>query len=378
MDHHLPGIDSVTQMYSTTPYTTEEEGNGVLSVYVVNELTVPNSTVNNDIQINVFVSMGEDFEVFVPDDHFQKFTFGPESIATAALLREDAKADLLKETFEPQSGEINPDGQNTSEPSAPLQTEVTTLAHEEVYNPDINLVYTGESISSFRSVLKRYALWSTIAAVSSFPSVALGRRPAFPYLRGEVLGAVDLTSGSDPYNYVNTVLLHWVRNAFSGYRGSIRYKFVSRGDQNIGDSISVQRSVPQAAASTFLSATAAIPTYASLKQSRQSILVETPNATPIGEEPLGSTLGNAITTTGVNNALEVEIPYYSKFRFTPGKASNYTGNQSTFLSSAYDYRIHRYGGARTTTDLYVSTGEDFQCYFYTGLPRCYWVPSNPS
>jgi hypothetical protein len=70
LDHHLPGLDSVTQMYSTTPYASQEEGNGVIGVYVVNELTTPNSTVNNDIEINVFVSMGDDFEVFVPDDHF--------------------------------------------------------------------------------------------------------------------------------------------------------------------------------------------------------------------------------------------------------------------------------------------------------------------
>lgn len=79
LNHHSPGSDSVTQMYSTTPYASVEEGNGVIGVYVVNELTTPNSAVNNDIQINVYVSMGDDFEVAQPDDYFQRFVFKPQS-----------------------------------------------------------------------------------------------------------------------------------------------------------------------------------------------------------------------------------------------------------------------------------------------------------
>jgi hypothetical protein len=79
LNHHSPGSDSVTQMYSTTPYASVEEGNGVIGVYVVNELTTPNSGVNNDIQINVYVSMGDDFEVAQPDDYFQRFVFKPQS-----------------------------------------------------------------------------------------------------------------------------------------------------------------------------------------------------------------------------------------------------------------------------------------------------------
>jgi len=109
LTHHLPGTESVTQMYSTSRYLSQEQGNGVLGVYVVNELTTPNSTVNNDIQVNVYVSMGDDFEVFVPDDHFQYFVFKPQS------------------GFEPQSGEVTPESQNTSEPSAPQQEESSSV-----------------------------------------------------------------------------------------------------------------------------------------------------------------------------------------------------------------------------------------------------------
>ena len=65
MRHLDPGIDSVTEGYSTTDYASTLNGlcNGVISVRVLNELTIPNSTIDNDISINVYVSAGDDFEL---------------------------------------------------------------------------------------------------------------------------------------------------------------------------------------------------------------------------------------------------------------------------------------------------------------------------
>ena len=40
----------------------------------------------------------------------------------------------------------------------------------------------------------------------------------FPFLRGYVDGAVDITAAGDAYNYVNTNLIHWVTLAHSGWR----------------------------------------------------------------------------------------------------------------------------------------------------------------
>jgi hypothetical protein len=49
-----------------TPSTANNDFNGYISVYVVNELTTPNSDVNNDIEVNVYVAMCDDFEVVEP------------------------------------------------------------------------------------------------------------------------------------------------------------------------------------------------------------------------------------------------------------------------------------------------------------------------
>jgi hypothetical protein len=360
LNHHLPGIDSATQMYGSSLFTSKEQGNGVLGIYVVNELTTPNSTVNNNIEINVFVSMGDDFEVFVPDDHFQKFVFGTNT-----------------DGFVPQSGaEIVPESQNTMEPSAPQQSMSTTVGMGESQNPDINKVFTGEAISSFRTVMKRYNLWSAIGALSNQSVVTQGRFSSFPYLRGYVSGAVDETDEANPYNFCNTVLIHWVRNAFQGWRGSVRYKFIPRGKQNRSDRIEVQRSPWEPSGSLYEYEQSGLPEYGSIQDCRRDLIQETSIGGVPALKPFSGVLGECLTTNAINGALEFEVPYYSGYRFTPGKPSNYTGIQ-LFNPNPFDYRVEWNGNETSCYDIFVAASEDFQVYFFTGLPRMYYEEQPP-
>lgn len=362
--HHYPGEDVVTQMYSTTPYAAFEQGNGVVGVYVVNELTTPNSTVNNDIEVNVFVSMGDDFEVFVPEDYYQNFVFKPQ-------CGEEIDG------FEPQSGkEVVPEGQNTEEPSAPLQKDTQTIGLDEISHPQTNAVFAGEAVQSFRTLLKRYYLWNLIGSLDNVDTVITGRFANFPYLRGAVTGAVDTAAGPIPYNYCNTVLLHWVRNAFSGWRGSIRYKMVPRGQNNRSDSIQVQRAPSDKAAAHYRFNSNGSQVYSDLSTARKNIVAEAKgNGLPKLDAPLSGSNGSALTLSHVNGILEFEVPFQSAFRFEPGKPVDYTG--INVESGAWDYRAQYYGNSSSVTDIWVSTGEDFQVYFFTGLPRMYYEPSSP-
>ena len=357
LEHHNPGADSVTSMYSTTPYISKEKGNGVLGVYIVNELTTPNSTVNNDIQINVFVSMGDDFEVFVPDDHFQRFTVAATPQAGIELS--------------PQAGnEIVPESQNTAEPSAPQQAMSTTVGMSQSQDSKINVVFTGESITSFRTMLKRYYLWNTIGSIRAASSLAFGRFPAFPYYRGFVTDAVDRTDLLQDYNYCNTIMLHWVRTAFQGWRGSIRYKLIPRGQQERPDRIEVQRAPADLFNPTYLAGTIALPTYATLKDARESVVTETvglPNYT----RPFSGANGEVLTFNSVNGVLEFEMPYYSNYRFTPGKPESHEA-QPDKGPGFWDYRAEFHGNTSSTYDIHCAAGEDFQVYFFTGLPRMYY------
>lgn len=343
-----PGIDSVTQAYGSTLFTSVEPGNGVIGVYIVNELTTPNTAVNNDIEINVFVSAGDDFEVFVPNDDISKFV------------------------FKPQSGkEITPESTNTDELDAPQQSETMQLGITSPDNALINRVYTGESIQSFRTLLKRYNIHATLASLSADDIVTYGKQRMFPYLRGNISGAVDLRAGAIPYNFVNTILLHWVTFAFSGWRGSMRYKFLNRGPINtqtayyierygMNDSVDFDRNwTPQ-------------PTWANFAIASRSVL---PGANVVNS-PFQGLNGQVYANAKVNPVVEFEVPFYSPLRFVPGKIANWTDMSATW-TEGFQYRIFQKGEFESTTDIHVAAGEDFQCYFFTGLPRMYYENTPP-
>lgn len=350
LSHHRPGLDSVTQMYGITNFTAKEEGNGVIGVYVVNELTSPDSTINNDIEINVFVSMGDDFEVFVPDDHYMNFTFAP----------------TPQSGFESQSGTekyISPPQQEEAEQLGP-STQRTEL---------INQIFTGEAISSFRTMLKRYNLHSSIGSIDNTDTVAIGRRAHFPFYRGGVNGAVDSTLAGNPYNYCNTVLLHWVTTAFSGRRGGIRYKLVPRGSHQTSNRAIVQRAPLIAGDSNYQEANQAFPAFDTPKSAHRSVVKD--NTLTVSEKPFVGANGMALATNRINGILEFEMPYYSPYRFTPGKTGDETTGQ--FVEAAWDYRLENLGNNTESTDVYVAAAEDFQTFFWTGLPRMYYEASPP-
>ena len=87
------------------------------------------------------------------------------------------------------------------------------------YSSELNMVFAGESIVSFRPLLKRYNLWrrerNSIGGNQDFWRI-VRQRLAFPFLRQG--SPVDCIEAGDTggYNFCNTVLLHWVTMCFSG------------------------------------------------------------------------------------------------------------------------------------------------------------------
>lgn len=353
LDHLYPGLNSVTECYSTTAYTATGPGNGVLGVYVVNELTTPNSTVNNDIEVNVYVSAGDDFEVFVPESHFQKFV------------------------VKPQSGKepIVPESQNTMEPSAPEHDQTETLGPQDTNHDLLNHVFVGEAISSFRTLLKRYNLHTAIGDSTTGDRIINIVRSGLPYFRGNVQGAVDTTSLAAPYNYCNTVLIHWVLMAFSGYRGSIRWKYLPlSGFDNV--SYTVERESGKFTTDAYSNLNTPAANFTTLGSA--GYLTLDPTFTSPG------TRGSAFQNSNVNPTIEFEVPYYNQFRFCPAKIQNLTttaglGSWAGSLGvDRYDLDIHVTG--KTDGDwlgAYCAAGEDFQVYFWSALPRLYYEAAAP-
>lgn len=356
LTHALPGVNAVSEIYSTTPYIAPplpRRSNGVLGVYVVNELTTPNSTINNDIEINVFVSMGDDFEVFVPDDHFQYFV------------------------AKPQSGmEIVPESQNTAEPSAPQQEDAEKLGPKKSDNSEINMVFTGESIASFRTMLKRYNLWTSISPKTSVDSSLTGRYSAYPFLRGNVSGAVHTTTLAAPYNFCNTVLVHWVTWAYSGWRGSLRYKWLPRGRLESSEKPTLYVQRHPIGEAEYVRSDFSPQSFSTDSQAAASAIVSlNAGGIPTANAPFGGAKGQVYSSGYLNPAIEFEVPYYSPLRFTPGKEEDHTG--INLFNEGYDFFLQCDASDSTAWDIHVACGEDFQTYFFTGLPRLYYEPSPP-
>jgi len=351
IDHHIPGVDSVTQLYSTTRYISKEEGNGVIAVSILNELTTPNSTINNDVTVNVFVSMGDDFEVFVPDDTHETFV------------------------YKPQSGEENPDSFQAEQDTAE-SPNVASIGPTIDPMTNISKVYTGESIKSFRQLLKRYQLHTAVAHVAAGQQRFLIRQANMPYLRGDVAGAIHTTAAAAPYTYCNTMLLHWVTNCYSAWRGGIRYKVVPKGSMSKDARIlnlEVERGPPETGNQYSLTS-AAWRTYANQAAGGEGVIQGVTNQTTTG------TKGKAYAIDYINPILDWEVPYYSHLRFTPGKIEDYT-TAATFPEQRlphFNLDIQANGNTTTAYDMYAAAAEDFTTYFWTGSPPMYYEASPPA
>jgi len=329
--------------YGTTPLTpiTGSRDNGFLSLTVINELTTPNSTANNDIKVNVFVSAGDDFEVFVPRD-----------------------TGISSLTMDQQSGV--PSGTPIDAAcNMAYEGPVTQMCIGTTNSDDINKVFIGESIVSLRTLLKRFTMHENMIGGDTSISTLELKRCAFPLFRGYVPGAIDFTSvpaPDTPYNYVNTHLLHYVSSMFSGHRGSIRYKIAPVGNVNDKTVLAVSLDSPPSAFADDSSGAATVLTaYDARAEAMQ------PDVIKQWALPYGSS-GTAVHYPGINRVMEFEVPYYNNLRFCPGKQLDFGANPGSFYGGFTLRGRINLSDTDAALQSYVASGEDFQVYFFTGIP----------
>lgn len=403
LTHREPGLDAVIFKNGAPTSTPENLSNGLLAVYVVNELTVPNSTIDNDITVNVFVSAGDDFEVNNPDaDLISNFTWFPPLQPPALRERFEQEVQRQKDrgflppqtTFsdgvqelgltpssngviqgpqpndrvqlDPQSAEESipqSDKENTTEPSAPMQTQVAGSMGAKQDDGDQMLhVHYGEAVQSFRQCLKRYNLHACTGIGSSGSTWYHRTQNNLPYHKGRAPGSIH---GS--HNYAKMTLLNYLLPAYTGYRGASRWKYqLFGGDANFSSYMSVTRmpfntngnGYEEVAFAGFQIDTPAAMNYEGI--------LRLPDSWP----------GSCATATRANPVIEAELPYVSNLRFGFAKEANLT-------TSGFNNYYHRLDiccadnsdGTSSPTAARVacfnSVGEDFNLYFFTGCPVAY-------
>jgi hypothetical protein len=369
--------------YGLVPLTTNiRQGNGVLSVHVLNKLSVPSAS-RSSVQINVFISALDDFEVAAPDDKISYLKFRP-SVPVPEPDAQGGYSNFMNKLRQkgmsvPESGTV-PEDVDAADVPVVDPPPIDTMADSNLDVPNTTKVFMGEVIGSFRTMLRR-AYRSEIRLVAEADSTAAYKisRSSFPTYGGFVThetipNGSMVTSFADGrfYNASLTTMLNYLGRSFLGWRGSTRWtidtstvnlsSYDGNGDSDLWNSITYTL----ARRNSYFNGQAFVDTSGPLVSNIPQLF----NGIDRGMDCNGAYLGN----TAVNPIQTIEVPYLQNDRF-----------KYTFLDDKYEDEVEGPGWecslmiprsltAKDTSYLkfYVSAGEDFNFFFFNGMPPVYF------
>jgi hypothetical protein len=187
--------------------------NGMLYIYILNELVTPNPTATGNPIVNVYVS-SDDMSFNVCDS-----------------------GKIGKAAFFAKPGDLYSPASTYIDPLEPMEENEVDPMGGSVKSDD-TLTFFGQRPMSWRALFKRgfpleYHL--DAATLDSQSSVALGTSfgyistfPAYSGYDPTGMGSIILPSGaSHPYNDAKATILNWVAPMFCAWRGSFRVKTIS-------------------------------------------------------------------------------------------------------------------------------------------------------
>lgn len=351
--------------------------NGTITVSVVNTLTSPSASAGTVVGLNVFVSAGDDFEVAVPtDETLNTLTpLGPWSTAPAAAAAPEAPLepqsiemvdldDLSLHTFagnfDPQSGmeveAVQTDKDDTAEPSAPVQSQVLSTFGTTLDDSDMAMsVYHGESITSFRSLLKRYAYTGFLAigkqTNSYYVKQYLKHTPPFPGITTECTWGNALAG-----NFCRFTPVAYLSSAFAAQRGGMRWKATFYANNWNNNTALIGAQVEPASTVTV--------------GVKDSFLMNLGSAT-VDMEEYGATVsatiaGSALTPAQMNPVVEIEIPYQTLARFSQPRRVD-----KTLFTTDKAFSVTALSRPAATGGCFVmhnAAAEDYSLHFFVGAP----------
>jgi len=349
---------------------TQGKVNGILEVNVLNDLVCPAE--DSPISINVFVSMCEDAKFAAPTNaKLNDLHVFP--IPEPTVL--DAN-DNYQELFS-QSGTMgteNPSNTDTDRPtgSNPLQT--IGAMNEESDNT--YSVFYGDPPTTIRELCKRYCHTRTwITPLPGEGEVAIDNllNKDAPYQSGWDPEGIDASEDGQNENRLNVVrkdFASWWSPCYAGVRGARRkkYLFSSRSGSNPtlyrDEFVGINNGSFGRAVRDFVANNAAFLTkWATL------------------ETCPGSGAGASATNIGVNNTIEVELPFYADTRFRGARnvrAQSLPSNSHHVVTTTAtpDPASPIFGSQplQSTYQQWDAVGEDFTLMFFTGAPILYYYP----
>lgn len=344
---HVGSDEGVT----ATTYDTATD-NGMLYVYILNELVTPNPTATGNPIVNVFVR-SDDMSFNVCDTH---------------VLRQAA--------FFPKPGDLYTPAATYVDPLEPMESNTIDPMGGSVTSDD-NLTFFGQKPLSWRALFKRaYPLEYHIDAASATvdgPAVAssfgyLNSFPAYPGYDPTGISTIALPTGiNTPYNYGEATILNWVAPMFCAWRGSFRIKSISSFVAASGGQSNNEGATTQYAFHAFRSA----PDIG--RTDSHGLSITSTNIEQVGGLYNSKMFQGAVITPGHQQpALEVEVPFLSNRRFNDPRQKQVNNGTpvdeggyiflfqrmiSSFGSSSYAHN------ATSSTLNYGSTGPDFSLFW---------------
>lgn len=375
----------------------ETAGNGTLSVYVVNDLTTPSNT-TPDIQIMVFVSVGDDFEVAAPTSEFVsrlRFTnpggtLGPfiNNVPIDPMELALAKAAPSTSQIKPQmdTGMIQESGTKAdADPAKPEEPAVISLGESLTPHDLSHKIHFGEVFRSFRPLAKRYTVnEATMVGLNNGGNSAVyinraqqwvmppspGYVPAF-YQDSPVGSEGYLQAsagGSGAYKTGSMTFLTYFSSAFVGWKGGIRWIF-DNSPTCCGDLASSSMIARSAACSMQKRSDSAVPPITGLTIN---------NKLQTNFKDFAGLDGDIIYQEIDQPFASVEIPYYSNYRFCPARQYTTYSDNGGFEYMPCVKNISSIRERQTTEDVQlrfvrtlVAAAEDFTPIFYIGPPTLY-------
>lgn len=343
----LPTIDNWSNLATLSLDTTYH--NGRLSVWIVNELVAPSDTA--DISINVFVKAADNFRLRNPTGEY---------------------IDRLT-VFAPQSDEFS--GTNLENSPEDASTSVDSIGGSDP-NSHIDLVYFGESIDSFRTLLRRYNRVRTDfldvnGSIALDGVVAMSRARVFPLYRGITPDGVD-TIAFVRQNLNHNTLMNYLTPAYLARRGGIRYKM----HPNAFGSSSVYLVEVDRLNSTDQPTNQLTVSVDSTYSPSYNTQVTTAGTT-------NCMAGAYITSANIQPGLEIEFPFYNPFRYAYARRTSMeagSAEDDSNIDSRRTFMYLRPSTSTTKTDSpvvsltsYVAAAEDFQLSYFVDVPNMwYW------
>lgn len=359
----------------TVPLTNvANRGNGVLSVHVLNDLAVPGSVVA-DIQVNVYVSMLEDFEVAMPNNSLTSWRFRSQTNPQMGVPEMGYP--------EMAEGDQTADMDCCDDPVMDPPT-IDTMADAIIDSPDTTKLFFGEVIGSFRQMLKRTCLSEVVRLNDDTKStISTISRRAFPEFGGRLPNSAPTFAGSVALTYSNgekyvpaaTTYINYISQMFLGWRGSIRWT-VDTSTLNVSSGNDRFNSVTTILARDNIS----VRTSTSTELLGTGVPPQNVNVVMMNNEDSMFVNGGFVGNTNVNPVHSVEVPFYANRRFL------LTQNQPSY-TAVLDEPCFTFSavlpGSATDDDvsfvrMFCSAGEDLNFFFFNGLPPMFFQPTLPN